>query len=85
MGKVAAILFHGQSDNVVSFSSGQGSRDPWVGANGCSSSTSPSTPAQCVSYNDCDDGYTVFRCEYPGGHTQPSFGPDRIWSFFEQF
>jgi polyhydroxybutyrate depolymerase len=85
MGEVAAILFHGQSDNVVSFASGQGSRDHWVEANGCSTMTMPGSPSQCVEYTGCNDGYPVVWCEYPGGHTQPSFGPDAIWTFFERF
>jgi polyhydroxybutyrate depolymerase len=85
MGEVAAILFHGQSDNVVSFASGQGSRDHWVEANGCSTMTMPGSPSQCVEYTGCNDGYPVVWCEYPGGHTQPSFGPDAIWAFFERF
>jgi poly(3-hydroxybutyrate) depolymerase len=85
MGEVAAILFHGQSDNVVSFASGQGSRDHWVEANGCSTMTMPGSPSQCVEYTGCNDGYPVVWCEYPGGHTQPSFGADAIWAFFERF
>jgi len=85
MGEVAAILFHGQDDGVVSFSSGQNSRDHWVEANGCDSTTTPGSPSQCVEYNGCNDGYPVIWCEYPGGHTQPSIGPDAIWAFFERF
>jgi poly(3-hydroxybutyrate) depolymerase len=85
MGEVAAIIFHGQSDNVVSFASGQGSRDHWVEANGCDSTTTPGSPSQCVEYNGCNDGYPVIWCEYPGGHTQPSIGADATWAFFEQF
>jgi len=85
MGEVAAILFHGTGDNVVSFASGEGSRDHWVEANGCSAMTMASSPSQCVEYTGCNDGYPVVWCEYPGGHTQPSFGPDAIWAFFERF
>jgi poly(3-hydroxybutyrate) depolymerase len=85
MGEVAAILFHGQSDNVVSFASGQSSRDHWVEANGCDTTTTPGSPSQCVEYNGCNDGYPVIWCEYPGGHTQPSIGADATWAFFERF
>lgn len=85
MGEVAAILFHGQSDGVVSFASGQGSRDHWVEANGCDDATMPSSPSQCVEYTGCNDGYPVVWCEYPGGHTQPSIGADATWAFFERF
>jgi poly(3-hydroxybutyrate) depolymerase len=85
MGEVAAILYHGQSDNIVSFASGQNSRDHWVEANGCDTTTTPGSPSQCVEYNGCNDGYPVIWCEYPGGHTQPSFGADTTWAFFERF
>ncbi len=82
-GQVAAWLAHGNSDTVVSFSSGQGSRDHWVSSNGCGATTSPM--GDCVAYEGCDAGYPVHWCEYSGGHTQPRFGPDAIWAFFEQF
>lgn len=82
-GQVAAWISHGNSDTVVSFSSGEGSRDHWVSANGCGSETTP--VGECVAYEGCDDGYPVHWCEYSGGHTQPRFAPDAIWEFFSQF
>ncbi|MGD8859203.1 MAG: hypothetical protein PVI30_04270 [Myxococcales bacterium] len=27
----------------------------------------------------------VHWCEFSGGHTRPSFAPDTVWAFFEQF
>jgi hypothetical protein len=43
------------------------------------------SPSQSVEYGGCNDGYPVVWCEYPGGHTQPSIGPDATWTFFERF
>jgi poly(3-hydroxybutyrate) depolymerase len=85
-GPVAAWLAHGTADSTVSFASGQGSRDHWVMANGCTSQTTPTEPSPCVSYQGCKDGYPVVWCENPGaGHTQPSYAPAAIWTFFSQF
>jgi len=85
VGQVAAWLSHGNMDNVVAFSSGQGSRDHWVAANHCD--TTPGAPDAngCVAYPGCDDGYPVTWCEFDGGHTVPSFAGDAIWQFFSQF
>jgi poly(3-hydroxybutyrate) depolymerase len=84
-GQVAAWLSHGNMDNVVSFSSGEASRDHWVQANHCSSMTTPTDPSPCVAYQGCDQGYPVTWCEFSGGHTIPSFAADAIWKFFAQF
>jgi hypothetical protein len=43
------------------------------------------TVGSCVAYQGCDDGHPVHWCQYSGGHTRPSFVPDAIWAFFEQF
>jgi polyhydroxybutyrate depolymerase len=83
VGQVAAWISHGESDGTVSFSSGQGSRDHWVEANHCSSSST--TVGSCVAYEGCDAGYPVHWCQFAGGHTRPSFAPDAIWEFFSQF
>lgn len=82
-GQIAVWLSHGTSDTTVSFSSGEASRDHWVEANHCTSTTT--AVGSCVAYEGCDAGYPVHWCEFSGGHTRPSFAPDAIWSFFEQF
>jgi poly(3-hydroxybutyrate) depolymerase len=84
-GPVAAWMSHGQSDTTVPFASGQASRDHWVMANGCQTSSKPTDPSPCVTYDGCMAGYPVTWCEFPGTHQQPSFGPDAIWKFFSQF
>ena len=85
VGKVAVWLAHGNRDSVVSFSSGESSRDLWARANGCGTQTSPTSPSPCVAYQGCDDSLPVTWCEFSGAHTQPSFGPAAIWDFFSQF
>jgi len=83
-GQVAAWIAHGNMDNVVSFSSGEGSRDHWLEANHCDSTNMPSGD-NCVAYDGCDDGMPVVWCEFSGGHTVPSFASEEIWAFFSQF
>jgi poly(3-hydroxybutyrate) depolymerase len=85
VGQVAAWLAHGNTDMVVSFSSGQSSRDHWATENHCGTTTVPTTPDPCVAYEGCDDGYPVHWCEFDGGHTVPSFASEAIWAFFSQF
>ena len=85
-GQVAAWLSHGDQDMVVTFSSGQSSRDHWVTANHCDASmTQPEGSNDCLAYQGCDDGHPVVWCEFAGGHTVPPFAADEIWTFFSQF
>jgi poly(3-hydroxybutyrate) depolymerase len=85
-GQVAAWLSHGNMDNVVAFSSGQGSRDHWVMANHCDANmTQPEGSNGCVAYQGCDAGFPVVWCEFDGGHIPPSFAAEEIWSFFSHF
>jgi poly(3-hydroxybutyrate) depolymerase len=84
MGQVAAWISHGMSDNVLSFSGGESTRDIWVAGNHCGTETSPAGNG-CVAYQGCDEGYPVTWCALSGGHVQPSFGSSAISEFFAQF
>lgn len=85
VGQPAAWLAHGNMDDVVSFMSGQGSRDHWVMANHCTMDTMPVAPDMCVAYQGCDPGHPVHWCEFAGGHTVPQFAAQAIFEFFKQF
>lgn len=85
VGRVAAWIAHGDQDATVSLSSGQGSRDYWLGVNHCTTTTMPTEPSPCVAYQGCDAGFPVHWCVFSGGHSQASFGSAAIWSFFSQF
>ena len=85
VGQVAAWLSHGNTDEIVTFASGEGSRDHWVMSNHCDATTAPVTPDPCVAYQGCDDGHPVHWCEFDGGHTVPQFASEAIWSFFSMF
>jgi poly(3-hydroxybutyrate) depolymerase len=85
VGQVAAWLAHGNMDMTVPFTSGQMSRDYWVGANHCQSTSKPIGTDGCLAYDGCDAGYPVTFCEFTGGHTVPPFASASIWEFFSQF
>jgi poly(3-hydroxybutyrate) depolymerase len=85
VGQVAAWMSHGNQDTTVPFASGQASRDYWVAANHCQTTTAPVTPGTCVAYQGCDAGFPVTWCEFDGGHTIPSFASEGIWGFLSQF
>jgi poly(3-hydroxybutyrate) depolymerase len=85
VGQVAAWLSHGNTDEIVTFASGQASRDHWVTSNGCDSTTADVAPSPCVAYQGCDDGHPVHWCEFDGGHTVPGFASEAIWDFFSMF
>ena len=84
-GQVAAWITHGNTDNVVSYASGERSRDHWVGVNNCESTSMPVGSNGCVAYGGCDDGHPVHWCEFDGGHTVPAFASEEVWAFFSQF
>jgi poly(3-hydroxybutyrate) depolymerase len=86
-GEVAVWITHGMDDMNVPFSSGEMSRDHWVMANHCASTTMPGTPTQCQVYDGCDAGFPVIWCPHvnDGGHQEPSFGRDATRQFLSTF
>jgi poly(3-hydroxybutyrate) depolymerase len=85
VGQVAVWMSHGNTDEIVTFESGQASRDHWLMTNHCDATTAPTAPEPCVAYQGCDDGHPVHWCEFDGGHTVPMFASEAIWAFFAQF
>jgi poly(3-hydroxybutyrate) depolymerase len=85
VGQVAVWMSNGDNDTVVSTSSERASKDFWVKANHCQTTSMPVDPSPCVAFAGCDQGYPVTWCEFAGGHTPPPFSGDAIWKFFSQF
>ena len=82
VGPVAAWIAHGENDETVDFSSGEGSRDYWLEANGCAAdSAMPAALDECVEYG-CEAGLPVQWCVYQDGHDWPDFAPQAMWDFF---
>jgi poly(3-hydroxybutyrate) depolymerase len=82
-GEVAVWLAHGENDMTVPFTTGEMSRDGWLGRNGCDTVSMPTgTPAECVDYAGCEEGLPVRWCVHQNGHNWPTFAPQAIWDFF---
>lgn len=81
---VAAMIIHGQSDSVVPIAGGgQKSRDHWVTADKCQTSSAAYAPSPCVSYNGCATDHPVVWCAIPGlDHAPWSLASSATWSFF---
>jgi len=82
---IAYLGIHGDDDTFVTTDTGRAARDVFVARNHCQTETEPSTPAVCVSYTGCDEGYPVSWCEWAGGHTPWPDAAEPIWTFFDQF
>jgi polyhydroxybutyrate depolymerase len=78
---VPAWIVHASNDPTVSFASGQAARDIWLKTNGCSTTTMPTTPSECVAYQ-CTKAPVVW-CVHTGGHIWPGFASKGVWAFFQ--
>jgi polyhydroxybutyrate depolymerase len=80
-----ALIIHGSMDEVVPVEQGEGSRDYWLGVNGCSATSAPVSPAPCQAYDGCGD-HPVVWCQHDdatfSGHGWPAFAAGAIWGFF---
>ena len=77
---VPAWIVHASNDPTVSFASGEAARDIWLKTNGCTTTTMPTTPSQCVAYQ-CTKAPVVW-CVHTGGHIWPGFASKGVWDFF---
>jgi poly(3-hydroxybutyrate) depolymerase len=82
--KPPIMIHHGTADDIVEFSSGEGSRDFWVKQNGCGSTTMSSYMG-CQSYGGCPEASPVIWCVGNWNHTISSTASANIWSFFDGF
>lgn len=80
---LAIMAFHGDTDNVVPLSAGQGARDAYVERNNCQSQTQSVDPSPCVEYQGCD--VPTIWCGYTGGHSPWPQMSGAVWDFFSQF
>lgn len=79
---VAAMLIHGTNDGLEPIASGMSSRDHFVKINGCTTTSSATTPAPCVSYAGCKPKKSVLWCAHDGVHQVPAFTAAGMWAFF---
>ena len=82
-GPVSAWIAHGEEDQTVQLSEGEGSLEWWLGSDDCDAESAVSVdPEPCQAYS-CGDGVSVQWCAHAGGHDWPGFGAAAVWSFFE--
>ncbi len=79
--KAAIMIHHGTADDIVEFSSGEDSRDFWIGQNGCNQ-TSASSYDNCETFDGCPDGKPVVFCIGGWKHSIEGVETQNIWSFF---
>lgn len=83
---VPVYAFHGDADNVVSYSSGQSAVNSWVSHNKCTGTPSSYMVmnANCQDWNMCADNGQVKLCTIPGlGHSYFRGATAAIWEFFK--
>lgn len=80
--KPAIMIHHGTADDIVDISSGEESRDFWVGQNECGNTTMSSFTG-CQSYGGCPDESPVIYCVGNWNHTISATAAANIWSFFD--
>ncbi len=80
---VASWFLHDTDDDAVPFGDSVAMRDRFVAANGCASTTTPTTPSPCVRYDGCTSDPVVW-CQTSGfGHNiRGDFAPGAVWDFF---
>ncbi len=78
----AIIIHQGTKDTLVGPDQGEGSRDFWIGQNGCNQTTTSSFTG-CETYDGCSDGKPVVYCVGDWDHTITATATANIWSFFE--
>ncbi len=82
----SAMIFHGDADTNVPIGSGRATRDFWVRANGCKSTTTAFAPSPCVAFDGCEEGRPVIFCSLPKhAHEIWPEAPSSIWKFFRGF
>jgi len=82
-GTAAAMIVHDAADTVEPVASGMASRDHFQTANNCDATTTATTPAPCVAYDNCDAGKELLWCPHDQGHIVPDFAQQGTWDFFK--
>jgi poly(3-hydroxybutyrate) depolymerase len=83
-GPLAVLQMPGTTDDVVTIADAERTRDVFLAANHCATTTQPIADGPCVFYDGCDAGYPLVWCIHDGGHTIPSFASAYLALVFEQ-
>lgn len=85
MHPIGVWMAHGDNDTTVPLADGKDALNLFISRNKCQAQTAAVSPAPCVAYQGCTDGYPIHFCQFSGGHMVPSFASAAIWTFFDQF
>jgi hypothetical protein len=81
---IATLVTHGTADTNVEFSGGEYAAQYWSEHNGCSATTTASTPAPCETYDGCPADKPVKRCFIEGqGHPLWDQALTVEWAWFK--
>jgi poly(3-hydroxybutyrate) depolymerase len=84
---IAYWASHATNDQTIPQSQGQAARDEFVKRNHCGTQTSAPDANNCITYQNCDQGYPVTWCSFTGtssgqnGHEPAPFAGPAIWQF----
>ena len=79
-----AFIVHGKADTTVTPDSGEFDDAYWSYVNGCTTTSTATTPTPCISSDGCPAGEAVVYCEIPGmGHAVWSGTAAGAWAFFK--
>jgi poly(3-hydroxybutyrate) depolymerase len=82
--EIAAIGFHAEDDNFVTYYEGYDANTVFVSRNHCSYETTPVGQNGCVKWNNCDGGKTVVWCSRTtGGHSAPPYFAQETKTFWD--
>ena len=82
---VAYWSSHGLQDTTITPAQGEAARNEFLARNHCDSTSTPSEPEGCVTYDGCDPGYPVTFCTFEGAHVPAPFAGSALWDFFSGF
>ena len=82
----AALVIHGQADNVVSYNDdGLYARDSWLHNDSCAATTASFAPSPCSLYTACQKNPVAF-CGIPGmGHQLWASAATATWAFLSKY
>ncbi len=81
---LAAWIAHGTNDGTVPFAQGEAARANWAQASGCTTTTQPTDPAGCVTYQGCRPEAPLTWCIHTQDHAWPPYAGPAIWQFFSR-
>jgi polyhydroxybutyrate depolymerase len=82
-GPIAVWMTHDVNDDVLPIADARDARDFWARTDGCGTTWTQDTRAECKKNTGCSSGKSVTYCETTGvGHNVADFAPAAVGAFF---